>query len=112
MKAILEGIAFRAAEVIAAMSELVPAEGPLSIDGGLSRNGYFTQFLADVLERDINVASNAELTGSGTAQLAARACGCEVPASGGATVVSPQQARSALLSRFAEAVKVSRAWQG
>jgi glycerol kinase len=112
MKAILEGIAFRAAEVIAAMNELVPAEGPLSIDGGLSRNPYFTRFLAEVLERDVHVATNPELTGTGTAQLAALACGREVPASGGATVVSPQQARSALLTRFAEAVKVSRAWQG
>ena len=32
MKAILEGIAFRAAEVMRAMNALVPATGPLSID--------------------------------------------------------------------------------
>jgi len=112
MKAILEGIAFRAAEVITAMSELVPSAAPLSIDGGLSRNDYFTQFLADVLERDVHVASNAELTGSGTAQLTARAIGRPVEASGSATVVTPRQARSALLTRFAEAVKVSRDWKG
>ena len=112
MKAILEGIAFRAAEVIAAMSALVPAGGPLSIDGGLSRNPYFTRFLAEVLERDVHVATNPELTGTGTAQLAARACGRAMETTGGTTVVSPQQARSALLARFTEAVKVSRTWQG
>jgi len=112
MKAILEGVALRAAEVIAAMSALVPSRAPLSIDGGLSRNSYFTKFLAEVLEREVQVATNPELTGSGTARLAARALGRELPTADGATVVRPTTPRAALLGRFAEAVKVSRDWRG
>jgi len=111
MKAILEGVACRAAEVIAAMSTLVPSSAPLSIDGGLSRNRYFTQFLADVLEREVRVAANPELTGSGTAWLAAQACGQAVEAVGKVIIVSPQQPRAALLTRFTEAVKVARGWR-
>src|SRR3546814_8805859 len=64
------------------MSALVPSSAAVSIDGGLSRNCYFTQFLADVLEREVRVADNAELTGTGTARLAALACGRPVEAVG------------------------------
>ena len=41
MQALLEGIALRTAEVLAAMDALHPFQGPVSIDGGLSRNAYF-----------------------------------------------------------------------
>ncbi|MGF1593694.1 MAG: FGGY family carbohydrate kinase [Kiloniellaceae bacterium] len=111
MKSILEGVAFRAAEVIAAMSELVPATGPLSIDGGLSRNPYFTRFLAEVLEREVSVATNAELTGTGIAQLAALASGRAIESRGSATTVHPEKRRGHQLATFAEAVRISRTWQ-
>ncbi len=111
MKSILEGVACRAAEVVQAMSTLVPASGPLSIDGGMSANPYFLQFLADVLERDLSVSTNAELTGSGTAKLAAVAGGASAPEGGEARIVAPQAARGRLLQRFAEAVKISRGWK-
>jgi len=111
MKAILEGVACRAAEVIDAMSALVPSTVPISIDGGLSRNPYFTRFLAEVLEREVSVSTNAELTGTGTLQLAALACGRAVEPQTSATTVRPEKARGALLARFAEAVKISRGWQ-
>lgn len=71
MQAILEGIVFRAAEVIAAMTEFVSIENEISIDGGLSANPYFCQFLADVLNLQVVVQSSAELTALGTAKLAA-----------------------------------------
>lgn len=112
MKSILEGVACRAAEVVQAMSSLLPASGPLSIDGGMSANPYFLQFLADILERELKVSTNAELTGSGTAKLAARACGHSVAEGGAAQVVRPVAARGGLLAKFDEAVKVSRAWKG
>ncbi len=112
MKSILEGVACRAAEVVQAMSSLLPASGPLSIDGGMSANPYFLQFLADILERELKVSTNAELTGSGTAKLAALACGRSVAEGGMAQVVRPAAARGGLLARFDEAVKVSRAWKG
>ncbi|MDX2481029.1 MAG: FGGY-family carbohydrate kinase, partial [Desulfuromusa sp.] len=68
---ILEGIAFRATEVIAAMNEFTTIKNKISIDGGLSANPYFCQFLADVMHRQVIVQSSAELTAFGTAQLAA-----------------------------------------
>jgi glycerol kinase len=111
MKAILEGVACRAAEVIDTMSALVPSTAPISIDGGLSRNPYFTRFLAEVLEREVSVSTNAELTGTGTLQLAALACGRAVAPQTSATTVRPDKARGALLARFAEAVKIARGWQ-
>jgi glycerol kinase len=112
MKSILEGVACRAAEVVQAMSSLLPASGPLSIDGGMSANPYFLQFLADILERELKVSTNAELTGSGTAKLAALACGRSVAEGGAAEVVQPAAARGGLLTKFDEAVKVARAWKG
>jgi len=110
MKSVLEGVAFRAAEVMQAMSDLVPATGPLSVDGGLSRNPYFTQFLADVLEHDLSLATNAEVTGSGTAKLAAAALGRDVPARGEVTLLAPKTPRAHLAATFAEAVRLSRNW--
>ncbi|MBT4875571.1 MAG: glycerol kinase, partial [Desulfobacula sp.] len=62
MQSILEGIVFRAAEVIAAMSEFISIKNEISIDGGVTANPYFCQFLADVLNRRIIVQSLAELT--------------------------------------------------
>ena len=63
MQALLEGIALLAAEVIAAMDRASPLTGAVSIDGGLSNNGYFCDFLARVLQRPVQVPSSADLTG-------------------------------------------------
>ncbi|MDT8843551.1 FGGY family carbohydrate kinase [Paraburkholderia fungorum] len=71
-QSMLEGIAMSAADVIDAMREHVGVTDRLSIDGGLARNGYFVQFLADVLERTIVTRSFHELTAYGCAALAAR----------------------------------------
>ena len=70
MQSILEGIAFRATEVITAMNEFTPISNSISIDGGLSANPYFCQFLSDTLQRTIRVQAFPELTAIGTAQLA------------------------------------------
>ncbi len=72
MQSILEGIVFRAAEVIAAMNTFVPIKKEISIDGGLSRNPYFCQFLADVLSLQVVVQLSSELTALGTANLASK----------------------------------------
>ncbi len=69
MQSILEGIVFRTAEVITAMNEFVSIKDDISIDGGLSANSYFCQFLADVLNRKVLVQSSSELTALGTAKL-------------------------------------------
>src|SRR5262249_43834435 len=49
MQAVLEGIAFLSAELIAAMDRATPLSGAISIDGGLSKNPYFCGFLAEAL---------------------------------------------------------------
>ena len=71
MQAVLEGIAFRATEVIHAMQQETSIGNKISIDGGLSANPYFCQFLANVLNKEIVVQHFPEITALGTAQLAA-----------------------------------------
>lgn len=110
MKSVLEGIAFRAAEVIAAMQAQVPSTAPVSIDGGMSRNPYFTRFLAEALERELRVAGNAELTGSGTLQLAALASGVAIEENSQWTAVRPERSRRDQSATFSEAVRLSRTW--
>lgn len=70
VQAVLEGVALRAAEVIAAMAELTPLENRISVDGGLTKNSYFNRFLANALGKTIIVQDSSELTGFGTARLA------------------------------------------
>ena len=74
-QALLEGVALRTAEVVAAMAELVPLAERLSIDGGLARSGYFAQFLADATGRTVLRRGFDELTAFGCAALAARGLG-------------------------------------
>ena len=69
-QSILEGVALRASEVIQAMSEFTAVGDSISIDGGLTANPYFCQFLANTLDRQVSVKPLAELTAIGTAQLA------------------------------------------
>lgn len=78
MQAVLEGVAFRMAEVMETLDRLQPLSATVSIDGGLSANPYFCQFLADVLNRDVVVSEEAELTAMGTAMLAAEHCGTTI----------------------------------
>ncbi len=73
VQSILEGIAFRTGEVIEAMNAHASVQNEISIDGGVSTNSYFCQFLADVLQRTIRVQAMAETTAIGTGLLAS--CG-------------------------------------
>lgn len=70
IQAILEGVALRASEVINAMAAFRQIGDTISIDGGVSANPYFCQFLANTLHKQVSVKSMAELTAIGTAQLA------------------------------------------
>lgn len=115
VRAVLEGVALRSAEVIAAMGRIAPVGGSVSIDGGLSRNGYFCAFLAAALDREVMVPSSAELTGLGTAQLALIGAGAADAAS--LPPPPPQRRVTAeplgheLHARFAEAVQRARNWR-
>lgn len=72
-QAALEGIALRSAQVIDAIAIGRANQGVLSIDGGLSRSRYFSQFLANVLQCAVMTRDFDELTAFGAAALSARA---------------------------------------
>ena len=63
----------RKAEVLAAMERLHPIDGTVSVDGGLSRNGYFVQFLAEVAGHALFLSDETEQTAAGVAWMAAEA---------------------------------------
>ena len=107
IQSLLEGVALRAAEVIQAMSEFTGAGDSISIDGGVSVNPYFCQFLADALQREVAVNSMAELTALGTAQLA----GAEVSAGDSITYYAPRDRGAVYLARFRRAVERARDWR-
>lgn len=109
MKSILEGIAFRAAEVIAAMDSLVHISQTISIDGGLSTNPYFCQFLADVLKRRVRVQTSAELTALGTAQLAAENS-LQLFSEKTYTVYRPERDRKSEFNTFQDGLARSKNW--
>ena len=80
VRAALEGIACRVAEVVGAMQAdaglTVPA---LRVDGGLTRSAVLMQLCADLTGVVVEVAAEAEATALGAALLAARAAGLDLP---------------------------------
>ena len=117
VQALLEGIALLAAELVAAMDRAAPLTGPISIDGGLSNNAYFCDFLARVLARPVQVPGSAELTGLGAAQMAMIGAGLATletlpPAPPARRLAAPGAPFDpATRARFAEAVARARNWR-
>jgi glycerol kinase len=117
MQALLEGVALLAEKVMAAIDMLSPLAPVLSVDGGLTRNRYFTRFLADVMNKRVRVPSSAELTGLGAAQLAMIGAGLAhldtlPPSPPAQAEIAPSAPLAADLHlRFAEAVARSRDWR-
>jgi len=117
MQALLEGVALLAAEVIAAMARATPLQGSISIDGGLSNNRYFCNFLGRALGQPVVVAGSADLTGLGCAQLALIGAGLAdfdtlpppPPARNRVTSATPFS--DAVRKRFRDAVKRCSAWR-
>jgi glycerol kinase len=114
-QALLEGIALCTSEVIAAMTGRVNVTDRLSVDGGLGRNVYFVQFLADVLERTIVTQRFHELTAFGCAALSSMGLGATLPQfNNESTVFKPRQDKATInewKSRFTEAVTRSKGWR-
>lgn len=79
MQSILEGICVRSAEVILAMEKISPLGNTISVDGGLSSNSYFKQFLANLLQKNIEAPANREVTALGAALLARKGLGIDRP---------------------------------
>lgn len=116
MQALLEGVALLACTVMAAIDKLSPLGPVLSVDGGLSRNRYFTQFLAEAMDKRIRVPASAELTGLGAAQLAILGAGLAdldtlAPPAPRAELVPQAPLPPESHARFAEAIARSRAWR-
>jgi glycerol kinase len=68
-RAVVEGIAFRAAELIDAFNAVTPCT-KIAVDGGLTRSRYFCSFLAEALGAEILVAKTIDVTAAGLLQLA------------------------------------------
>jgi glycerol kinase len=68
VRATLEGIAWSTADLISAMGT---APATIRIDGGMSQNGWFAQFLADALQVPVERPLSHETTAAGAAALAA-----------------------------------------
>lgn len=79
LQSILEGIAVRSAEVIFAMDKVQPIGETISVDGGLSSNHYFKQFLANLIQKRIISPANREITAQGVALLARKGLGITHP---------------------------------
>ena len=72
VRAALEGIAFSTRDLVLAMGS---APAAIRIDGGMSQNGWFAQFLADVLNVPVERPASHETTAWGAAMLAGIATG-------------------------------------
>lgn len=110
VQAVLEGVAYRAAEVLLAMTDFASIDGAVSIDGGVSSNPYFCQFLANALGREIKVQQSAELTALGTAMLANAQPVALESLSTQVRAYQPEQDYGQYLERFSDAVGRSRQW--
>ena len=113
VQAVLEGVALRAAEVIGEIDSQMPIAGAIRIDGGVARSDYFSQFLADVLNRDVMRMDFDELSAFGCATLACSSeTGPAISALDGGRIFKPQtNAGQAWAARFAGAVSRSRGWR-
>ena len=75
-RAVLEGVAYRGAELLkAAEADGETRLNSLRIDGGMSRNKVFAQALANAAERPIEISNDPEATSLGAAYLAGYATG-------------------------------------
>ncbi|HSM19781.1 MAG TPA: FGGY-family carbohydrate kinase, partial [Hyphomicrobiales bacterium] len=111
VRAVLEGVALRAAEVVAAMARHIAVQDRVSIDGGMAKNLYFCQFLADALGRQVTVPAVSEITALGCAMLAAGGNLDLGPAAAAASYVPQAADRRAWADRFAEAVARAKSWR-
>ena len=110
VQSILEGVAYRSAEVIEAMSRCVPINDALFIDGGMSKNPYFVQFLANVTGREIRPANMPELTGLGTVKLACDVMGHELKSVSHFGHYNPEPGGQKSVDKYKRAITISLEW--
>ncbi len=127
VRAVLEGIAHRGADLLDAAvrdatSRGVGAPETLRVDGGMSRNATFVQLLADVTGKTVEVSPISEATTLGAAYLAGTARGTEtvwptldaaVSTWAPATTVTPSTNdadRATARTDWAETLRSAKAW--
>lgn len=114
MQSLIEGVAFRAAEVIAAMAALAPLGEVISADGGMARNAYLLEMLAEATGRAVAVPSSTDLTALGAARMAMLGIGADrlPPLPLPERIVRPVGTLApAAAARFSEAVARARGWK-
>jgi len=117
VKSVLEGIAFRAGELLKAIWSLVGEGDAVSIDGGLTKNPYFCSFLADAINKTIRIPETAEVTALGTAYLAMIGAGIcsnetDLPQpSRRETVINPTRDIGEYIGKFREAISRAKNWR-
>ena len=117
--AMLESVAYQTADLMAAMASDGRAAKAMRVDGGMARNGWMCQFLADILDVPIERPGNLETTAVGAAYVAGRSIGLLDPdirlssvGDAGARF-TPQMrgdARAAKLARWHRAVAATKAF--
>jgi glycerol kinase len=115
VRAVLEGVAHRGADLLAAAeADGGAALGSLRIDGGMSDNPTFVQALADAAQRPIEVSPVREATTLGAAYLAGMAVGTwtgwEDVADAWAPRAVVEPAGTLDRERWAEAVRRASGW--
>jgi glycerol kinase len=111
VRAILEGIALRAEQVLRAYAAAVGGLARVSIDGGLSRNDYFARFLAGAIGRPLLVAAVPDLTAWGVALLCRDTIGAPALALPEWKRIEPLDGiDDGVHARFADAVERTRGW--
>lgn len=111
--AVVEGIAFRTAELIDALNTVTPCTR-ITVDGGLTRSRYFCGFLAEAIGDEILVANTTDVTAVGLLQLAALGASVAAPAT---EIEYRRVAPTGTLKdidrhRFAEALRRASGWTG
>ncbi|NIJ32733.1 glycerol kinase GlpK [Sphingomonas oligoaromativorans] len=75
-RAALESVAYQTADLVDAMvSDGASSARTIRVDGGMAANDWFCQFLADMLDADVERPANIETTAAGAAFLAGLAVG-------------------------------------
>jgi glycerol kinase len=75
-RAALESVAFQTQDLVAAMAaDGTPRAASIRVDGGMSANAWFCQFLADLLDARVERPAEVETTALGAAFLAGLATG-------------------------------------
>ena len=116
-QSVLEGIALRTAQLLDAIAPVSGEKTHLSVDGGLTNNSYFCQFLADVTRRKIIVPASPDITTYGTGKLALIGYGMakdtsDLPvADKPSAIITSRTDLTHLKERFDDAIDRSRKWR-